>query len=439
LIQKKRQGGGPVLIEADVIRLDSHSSSDDQMKYPTAEEMTKLRERDPILQTERYLLKQKIYSQKQLDEIRAEVQAEINRAAEEADAAPQPENGHVSRYVVSDEKPSFEEKGPVYVSDDTISMVEALNRGLREEMERDPKIVMWGEDIADPKGGVFGVTKGLTTLFPDRVQNSPLAEASIAGVAGGMSIAGYHPVVEIQFADYAWPAFMQMRNEIPTLRWRSNNAWKNPLVVRIACGGRIKGGPFHSCSPETFYAHTPGWYICYPSNAADAKGLLKTALRCDDPVIFLEHKRLYRHITSKAREPNADYLVPFGKGKIKREGESATIVTWGATVYTALEIAEEFDLEVIDLRTIVPMDDELVFNSVKKTNRVLVLHEDSLTLGWGAEVAARIAAKCFDHLDAPVLRVGAQDCFVPSAVSLEEEMLPSVEELKTEVTKLLEY
>jgi 2-oxoisovalerate dehydrogenase E1 component len=232
---------------------------------------------------------------------------------------------------------------------------------------------------------------------------------------------------------------MQMRNEIPTIRWRSYNGWKNPLVVRIASGGRIKGGPFHSCSPETFYAHTPGWYICYPSNAADAKGLLKTAARCDDPVIFLEHKRLYRHITSKAREPNSDYLIPFGKGKIKREGNAATIVTWGATVYTALEIAEEFDLEVIDLRTIVPMDEELVFNSVRKTNRVLVLNEDSLTLGWGAEVAARITAKCFDQLDAPVLRVGAKDCFVPSAVALEEETLPSVEDLRNEVQKLIEY
>jgi 2-oxoisovalerate dehydrogenase E1 component len=209
--------------------------------------------------------------------------------------------------------------------------------------------------------------------------------------------------------------------------------------VRIAAGGRIKGGPFHSCSSETFYAHTPGWYICYPSNAEDAKGLLKTAVRCDDPVIFLEHKRLYRHIAAKTREPNADYLIPFGKGKIKKQGDAATIVTWGATVYTALEIAEEFELEVIDLRTIVPMDEEIVFNSVRKTNRVLVLHEDSLTLGWGAEVAARIAARCFGDLDAPILRVGAKDTFVPSAVSLEEEMLPSVEDLTTAVEQLLEY
>jgi 2-oxoisovalerate dehydrogenase E1 component len=211
------------------------------------------------------------------------------------------------------------------------------------------------------------------------------------------------------------------------------------VVVRIASGGRIKGGPFHSQCVEAIYAHTPGWYIVFPSNAADAKGLIKTAARCDDPVLFLEHKRLYRHISAKSREPNADYLVPFGKGKIKREGNNATVITWGATVYTALEVADEFDLEVVDLRSIVPMDDEIVFNSVKKTNRVLVLHEDGLTMGFGAEVVARIAANCFDYLDAPVVRVAAKDSFVASAVSLEDEVLPSVDELRVEVTKLLKY
>src|SRR5438552_3951233 len=297
--------------------------------------------------------------------MRKEIQAEVNTAADEADAAPQPEPGRIMAHIYSDKTPFFEEKRPVYVSEDTISMVEALNRALREEMEHNPKIVMWGEDIADPKGGVFGVTRGLTNQYPDRVQNSPLSEASIVGVAGGMAIGGYKPIVEIQFADYSWPGFMQMRNEIPTLRWRSNGTWSDPVVVRMACGGRIKGGPFHSQCVEAMYAHTPGWYIVFPSNAEDAKGLIKTAARCEDPVLFLEHKRLYRHISSKAREPNADYLIPFGKGRVRRQGNAATIVTWGATVYTALEIADEFDLEVIDLRTIVPMDDELVFSSVK--------------------------------------------------------------------------
>jgi 2-oxoisovalerate dehydrogenase E1 component len=439
LIQRMREGGGPVLVEAEVVRLESHSSSDDQTKYRSGEELARARERDPIAQTENYLLKHSIMSRDEMTRLRADIQSEVSRAADEADASPQPVTGHVSERIYSDRTPFFEEKSPQYVSEDTISMVEAINRGLREEMERNPKIVMWGEDIADPKGGVFGVTRGLTNLYPDRVQNSPLAEASIVGVAGGMAIGGYKPIVEIQFADYSWPGFMQMRNEIPTLRWRSDGAWSDPVVVRMACGGRIKGGPFHSQCVEAIYAHTPGWYIVFPSNAEDAKGLIKTAARCDDPVLFLEHKRLYRHISSKAREPNADYLIPFGKGKIKRAGNSGTIVTWGATVYTALEIADEFDLEVIDLRTIVPMDDDLVYSSVKKTNRVLVLHEDSVTLGWGAEVVARIAANCFDHLDAPVLRVGAKDSFVASAVSLEEEVLPSVDDLRQQVTKLLEY
>ena len=439
LIKRMRNGGGPALIEAQVVRLESHSSSDDQSKYRSQEELARARERDPIIQTEEYLLRHHIMSKEEIDGMRAGIRAEVDKAADEADAAPQPETGHIQTKIYSDNTPFFEEKSPVYISEDTISMVEAINRGLREEMDRNPKIVMWGEDIADPKGGVFGVTRGLTNQYPDRVQNSPLAEASIVGVAGGMAIAGYKPIVEIQFADYSWPGFMQMRNEIPTLRWRSFGEWSDPVVVRMACGGRIKGGPFHSQCVEAIYSHTPGWYIVFPSNAEDAKGLIKTAARCDDPVLFLEHKRLYRHISAKAREPNSEYLVPFGKGKIKREGSAATIVTWGATVYTALEIADEFDLEVIDLRTIVPMDDDLVFNSVRKTNRVLVLHEDSVTLGWGAEVVARIAASCFGDLDAPVLRVGAKDSFVASAVSLEDEVLPSVDDLRQQVTNLLKY
>ncbi|HYR43259.1 MAG TPA: thiamine pyrophosphate-dependent enzyme, partial [Terriglobia bacterium] len=384
IIQHMREGAGPVLIEAEVVRLDSHSSSDDQTKYRSEEELARTRERDPIALTEKYILKHRLMTQDNIEKMRNKIRAEVDAAADEADAAPPPEVGHITTHIYSDNTPVFEEKEPTYVSEDTISMIEALNRGLREEMERDPKIVMWGEDIADPKGGVFGVTRGLTNLYPDRVQNSPLAEASIVGVAGGMAIGGYKPIVEIQFADYSWPGFMQMRNEIPTLRWRSNGTWSDPVMVRIACGGRIKGGPFHSQCVEAIYAHTPGWYIVFPSNATDAKGLIKTAARCEDPVLFLEHKRLYRHISAKGREPNADYLVPFGKGKIKRPGNAATIVTWGATVYTALEVADEFDLEVIDLRTIVPMDDEIVFNSIKKTNRVLVLHEDAVTIGWGA-------------------------------------------------------
>lgn len=439
VLDRMRRRSGPALIEAEVVRLDSHSSSDDQMKYRSEEEMTKAKARDPIVLTENYLLKHAIYTAEEIATIRAEIQSDVDRQADEADAHPQPATGLITTRVYSDDRPVFAEPDPQFQSTDTVSMVDALNTALKEEMERNTRVVMWGEDIADPKGGVFGVTKGLTHQFGDRVQNSPLAEASIVGVACGMAVGGYKPVVEIQFADYSWPGFMQMRNEIPTLRWRSFGEWTCPMVVRIASGGRIKGGPFHSCCPEAVYAHTPGWYIAFPSCASDAKGLMKTAIRCDDPVLFLEHKRLYRNIQSKTPMPGPDFVLPFGRGTIKRAGESVTVVTWGATVYTALEIADQYDLEVIDLRTIVPMDEEIVYASVKKTNRVIVLHEDSVTLGWGAEVVSRIAANCFEHLDAPVLRVGAKDVFVASAVSLEDETLPSTEDLRAAVDRVLAY
>jgi 2-oxoisovalerate dehydrogenase E1 component len=323
-------------------------------------------------------------------------------------------------------------------------MVQALNRGLREEMERNPKIVMWGEDIGDPKGGVFGVTRGLGEAFPGRVVNSALAEASIVGIASGMATGGYQPIVEIQFADYIWPGFMQMRDEIATLRWRGDGAWCCPMTVRVACGGYIKGGPWHSANIEAFFSHIPGWYVIYPSSASDAKGLIKTAARCEDPVLFLEHKGLYRRIDARSPEPDENYLIPFGKGRIRRAGDDLTIVTWGSTVYLALKAAEEleeqgYSVEVIDLRSIIPWDQEMVFESVKKTNRVMVAHEDSLTMGFGAEIVARIADECFDWLDAPVARVGADDCFIPSAPNLELEALPAVEDVRAAAERLLEY
>jgi 2-oxoisovalerate dehydrogenase E1 component len=250
--------------------------------------------------------------------------------------------------------------------------------------------------------------------------------------------------VEIQFADYIWPAFMQMRDEIATIRWRSDGTWGCPMVVRVACGGYIKGGPWHSACIETFYSHIPGWYVIFPSCAEDAKGLIKTAARCKDPVIFLEHKGLYRKIDARTPEPDADYLVPFGKGRVRREGSDLTIVTWGSSVYLALKAAEELEkegssVEVIDLRSIIPWDTEMVFESVKKTNRLLIAHEDSLTMGFGAEIAARVADECFEWLDAPVGRVGAKDCFVPAAPNLELEVLPSAEGVRAAAEKVLSY
>lgn len=444
VVERIRAGHGPALIEAQVVRIDPHSSSDDQKKYRSEEELEELVERDPILQTEKYLLRNRIMTESELAAIRVEIQGEVNAAADEADQAPPPDALLVLRHIFDETPIVSNEQPPVYLSDETVSMVSAINSGLHEEMARNPKIVMWGEDIADPKGGVFGVTRGLTTAYPGRVENAALAEASIVGIAGGMALNGYKPIVEIQFADYSWPAYMQVRNEIATVRWRSNNEWNCPVVIRIACGGYIKGGPWHSTNIEALYSHTPGWYVVYPSSAEDAKGLIKTAARSDDPVIFLEHKGLYRRVHAKTLEPNADYLIPFGKGRIRREGADFTIVAWGSAVYLALDVAKELETrnisaEVVDLRSIVPMDEDLVFSSVRKTNRVLVAHEDTLTMGFGAEVAARISENCFADLDAPIVRLGAKDCFVPSAPNLEAAVLPSLDDMRAAVEKLLAY
>jgi 2-oxoisovalerate dehydrogenase E1 component len=444
LIERIRKGDGPALIECNVIRLDSHSSSDDQRKYRSDDEIESMQERDPILQTENYILRHELKSEAKIKELRESIKAEVDEAADEADSHPFPTHYDFLEHVFSKNLPVTEESEPNYISEEAVSMVQALNRGLKEEMERNPKIVMWGEDIGDPKGGVFGVTRGLGEAFPGRVVNSALAEASIVGIASGMATGGYQPIVEIQFADYIWPGFMQMRDEIATLRWRGDGTWGCPMTVRVACGGYIKGGPWHSANIEAFFSHIPGWYVVYPSSAADAKGLIKTAARCEDPVLFLEHKGLYRRIDARSPEPDENYLIPFGKGRIRRAGDDLTIVTWGSTVYLALKAAEELEeeghsVEVIDLRSIIPWDQELVFESVKKTNRVLVAHEDSLTMGFGAEVVARIADQCFDWLDAPVARVGADDCFVPSAPTLELEVLPAVEDVRAAAERLLEY
>jgi 2-oxoisovalerate dehydrogenase E1 component len=444
LVESMRKGGGPALIECQVIRLDSHSSSDDQRKYRTDEELAALLSRDPIVQTENYLLRHKLITPAKVEELRQGIREETDRAAEEADSHPFPQHYDVLEHVYAKTQPVTEESEPNYLSDQKVSMVQAINNGLREEMARNEKIVMWGEDIGDPKGGVFGVTRGLGEAFPGRVVNSALAEASIVGIAGGMATGGYKPIVEIQFADYIWPAFMQMRDEIATIRWRSDGKWGSPVVVRVACGGYIKGGPWHSACIEMFYSHIPGWRVVFPSCSEDAKGLIKTAARSDDPVIFLEHKGLYRRIDARTPEPDADYLIPFGKGRIRREGSDLTIVTWGSSVYLALKAAEQLEqrgssVEVIDLRSIMPWDSEMVFESIKKTNRLLIAHEDSLTMGFGAEVAARVSDECFEWLDAPIARIGAKDCFVPSAPNLELEVLPSAEGVLAAAEKVLGY
>jgi 2-oxoisovalerate dehydrogenase E1 component len=446
VIELIRQGGGPALVEGQVIRMDSHSSSDDQKKYRSQEELNEMIERDPIHQTERYLQRHRILNEEQMQQMRDQTKAEVDRAADEADQEPAPGTDRIRAHIYAENPDvALSLNAPInYISQEPISFIEGINRGLREEMALNPKIVMWGEDIADPKGGVFGVTRGLSTLYPDRVTNSPLAEASIVGIAGGMAIAGYKPIVEIQFADYMWPAFMQLRNEVPTMRWRSQGVWTCPVVVRIPVGGHIKGGPWHSACVEAFLAHIPGWHVVFPSSAEDAKGLVKSAARSVNPVIFFEHKTLYRRMESRTREPNDDYLIPFGRGRIRQQGRDGTIVTWGASVYQALEIAKRKEsegclLEVLDIRSIVPLDEGLIYESVKKTNRVLILHEDSLTQGFGAEISARIVENCFEHLDAPVMRIAAKDSFVPSATTLEDAILPSLIDLADAVERLLAY
>ena len=445
LIESLRHGHGPVLIEAKVVRIDPHSSSDDHKRYRSEEDIHHAAERDPLLQMERRMLEDEVLSPAEIERLRQEVKDEVDSAADWADAQPEPSSRDLMAHIYA-ETPSGSRtaRPPEYISQEPITFIDAINHGLREELQRNPKIEMWGEDIADPKGGVFGVTRGLSDAFGSRVSNSPLAEASIAGVAGGMAIAGYKPIVEIQFADYLWPAAMQLRDEIPTVRWRSRGVWTCPVVVRIPVGGYIKGGPWHSACVESFFAHIPGWHVVFPSCAEDAKGLIKAAARSEDPVIFLEHKGLYRRVQAKSLEPNADYVVPLGCGRVRREGTDATIVTWGSTVYQALEVARQLEqqgrsIEVLDLRSIVPLDEELIYNSVRKTNRVVIAHEDSLTMGFGAEVAARIATNCIDALDAPVLRVAARDSFVPSAPTLEALILPSAIELRTAVEQVLNF
>jgi 2-oxoisovalerate dehydrogenase E1 component len=444
-IEDVRRGRGPILIEAEVIRMDPHSSSDDQRKYRSAEELAALRERDPIWQTEQYLLQHGVLSQEQIDAQRDEIRTEVDRAALEADAATQPGGQDLMAHIYAPVPPELaRERAPQPVSVEPVAMIDAINHALREELQSNPRVVMFGEDIADPKGGVFGVTRGLADAFPGRVENSPLAEASIIGVASGMAMKGYTPVVEIQFADYIWPAMMQLRNEVATVRWRSQGAWTSPMVVRVAVGGYIKGGPWHSACIESVFAHVPGWRVVFPSSADDAKGLMKAAVRSGDPVLFLEHKGLYRKVQAKALEPDADYIVPFGKGRIRKEGRDLTIVTWGSTVYLALELARQMEsegisLEVLDLRSIAPFDEELIYQSVRKTNRVVVAHEDALTAGFGGEIVARIAENVLDSLDAPVVRVAAKDTFVPSASNLELMALPSVDDLRTAVERVLRY
>jgi 2-oxoisovalerate dehydrogenase E1 component len=446
-----RQRKGPALVHAHVIRPYSHSQSDDEVLYRPPEERDADAARDPLTTFPAWLVAQGHATEAQLEKIRDEADAVVLAATDAALAAEQPGPETVERFVYSpDIDPTSEqfdtEDDPQFSGNET-TMVDLLNACMRDEMRRDEKILIFGEDVADVsrekymgkvkgKGGVFKVTWGLQKEFgAARVYNSPLAEATIVGRAVGLAIRGFKPVVEVQFFDYIWPAFMQIRDELATMRWRSNGDFSAPLVVRTTYGGYIRGAVYHSQTGASLFTHTPGLRVVCPATALDANGLLRTAIRCDDPVIFLEHKHLYRQTYNKAAYPGANFMIPFGKAKVVREGTDVTIVTYGATVQrsfaAANQLAEEgLSVEVIDLRTLSPWDQDAVYESVKKTNRALVVYEDSLSWGYGAEIAARIADDCFPWLDAPVKRVASTDTFVGYAPRLEDAILPQVDDVK---------
>ncbi len=442
-----RRRQGPALIHAHVIRPYSHSLSDDERLYKPEEVRQEEAKRDPLARLSKHLLSERLLTDKELKELEAAIDQEIREAADHALAAEPPKPESVMLYITSPtvDPASDHFDRPAKLHGEPKTMVDLINACLRDEMARDPRVVVFGEDVADctheadlakvkGKGGVFKVTHGLQRQFGSaRCYNTHLAEASIVGRAIGMAARGLKPVVEIQFFDYIWPAMMQIRDELTTLRWRSNNDFACPMVIRAAIGGYLAGGAiYHSQSGECIFTHLPGLHVIMPSNALDANGLLRTAIRCDDPVLFLEPKHLYRQTHNRNPYPGPDYMIPFGKAKLVREGADLTIVTYGSLVVRAVQAAKDLEsegiqAEILDLRSLQPYDWELISASVKKTSRALMLYEDSLSWGYGAEIAARIADELFEWLDAPVRRLAGKDVYVPYHPKLEDAVLPQPE------------
>ncbi len=460
-VQYCREGKGPSFVHAKVIRPYAHSFSDDERLYRPDEERMADAERDPVRRFGALLIDEAVIDQDGLQKIKDEVDASVNEATDQALVSPQPDPETVKLYVYSpDVDPAakeFDTEESAQLSGNAGTMVDLINRCLHTEMARDPRIIVFGEDVADcsreqfleqvkGKGGVFKVTANLQRKFGSgRVFNSPLAEANIVGRAIGMATRGLKPVVEIQFFDYIWPAMHQIRNELAILRWRSSGECKAPVVIRVPVGGYLKGGAvYHSQSGVSTFTQIPGLRVIYPSNALDANGLLRTAIRADDPVLFLEHKHLYRQAYNKSPYPPDDFMVPFGKAKTVREGNDLSIITYGALVQRSLVAARQAEqqgisVEVVDLRSLQPYDWNAIGATVKKTNKVIVAHEDSLSFGYGAEIAARISAELFEHLDAPVRRVAALDTFVAYAPQLEDAILPQVADVLKAISELNSY
>ena len=459
-VEHARARKGPAFVHAHVIRPYSHSLSDDEVLYRPADERAADAARDPLKTFPAFLVANGHATESELATIREAVDAQVLVATDDALGQPQPDASTIYFGVYSPDvdpcSESFDTEDDPKFSGNETTMVDLLNACMKDEMRRDPRILVFGQDVADAsrevnagkvkgKGGVFKVTHGLQKEFGStRVYNSPLAEANIVGRAIGLAARGFKPVVEIQFFDYIWPAFMQIRDELATMRWRSNNAFSAPVVIRTTYGGYIRGALYHSQTGASLFTHNPGLRVVCPATALDASGLLRTAIRCDDPVIFLEHKHLYRQTYNKAANPGPNFMIPFGKAKVVREGSDVTVVTYGATVQRAFaaanQIADEgISVEVIDLRTLSPWDQETVFASVKKTNRVVVAYEDSVSWGYGAEIAARIADDCFAWLDAPITRVASTDTFVGYAPSLEDAILPQIDDFARAYRKVASY
>lgn len=444
-VQKGRNLEGPTLIVAKVPRMGAHSSSDDPKKYKTDDHFEEDRARDPIPRFENFLREKGWITDEELETLRIKVKEEVEEGAVKGEAFPLQEIDRVLDHVYKDVKISFNETPNQ--RGESVVIMDALNHAIDEEMARDPGVIIFGQDVARGKGGVFGITRGLTDKYgEERCFNTPLAESTIIGTAIGMSIhSEFKPVVEIQFADYIWTGFNQLYNELSNFHYRANGEWNCPVVIRMPSGGYIQGGPYHSQNIEAFLTHCPGLKVVIPSNAADAKMLLKSAIRDPNPVIFLEHKALYRQrVFSATPEPTKDEIIPLGKGKVVREGADLTLIAWGLMVHMASEVAQKLEgegisVEIIDLRTLAPLDFGVILQSIEKTNKALIIHEAPITCGFGAEIAAQISEKAFEYLDAPIKRLGGLNTCVPYAKHLEDAVLPQKRDVEEAIRDLTNY